>query len=235
MKKLEEKKEETNPKAPKTIGIILDGNRRWAAREGLQSFEGHQAGYRRFKDFLKWAQEAGVETVVSYAFSTENWKRLPEEVDFLLDLFRHLLMREIEMLRDRNVRLFFAGDLGRLPEDLQKLARDAEVVTASCTGMRLYLAVSYGGHAEILDACRRAVVTGKAPETEEDFLQMLWVPATPDLIIRAGGEARLSNFLSWQSAYSELFFTPTLWPDFTREEFQQILDAYQRRQRRFGV
>ncbi|MBI1975400.1 MAG: di-trans,poly-cis-decaprenylcistransferase [Candidatus Vogelbacteria bacterium] len=220
---------------PKKIGIILDGNRRFAMRAGKKAFEGHKAGYLKFKEFLAWAVDEHIETVAAYAFSTENWKRIPEEVEYLLNLFRSLLERELQELVEKNVRLICAGDVRRFPDDLRELIVGAEERTKHCTKLTLYLAISYGGHAEILDACRRAVEAGKAPESEKEFLDMLWVPMEPDLIIRTGGDERLSNFLSWQSAYSEFFFTPTLWPDFTREEFQQILGAYERRQRRFGV
>lgn len=221
--------------APKKIGVILDGNRRWAKSRGMSAFEGHREGYRRFKDFLEWAGDARMTHVVAYAFSTENWNRVPKEVDYLMDLLRRALGKEIREMYDRNIRLLCVGDRTRFPEDIQGLIGDAETTTAECTGVTVYLAISYGGHAEILDACRRACVGGCIPESEEDFARLLWVPIEPDLIIRTGGEERLSNFLSWQSAYSELFFTGTLWPDFTREEFQRILVAYKRRQRRFGV
>lgn len=229
---------------PACIGIILDGNRRFAKAEGLPREKGHYAGYKKFREFLRWAKEAGIRYAIAYAFSTENWKRSRDEVDYLMDLFRHVFKNEVEELRREGVRLRVIGDCFRLPVDIQVLARDAEARTYKNTEFHLALALSYGGRAEILAAAKILMSDwAELPDlwrglTEADLGACLRTARAgfpdPDLIIRPGGEKRLSGFLLWQAAYSELFFSDTLWPDFTKEEFFAILAEYGGRKKNFG-
>ncbi len=222
--------------APQCVGIIMDGNRRWAREKGLPTLAGHKAGYDRLKEVVRWAHEKGVGHVIAYAFSTENWKREKEELGYLMDLIRFAVAHEFDELKKENIRVRFIGELARLPEDIQKGMRELEEKTKD-GGMCLALAVSYGGRSEIVSAFKKIAREGKADQiTEENFGSFLWagdIP-DPDLIIRTSGEQRLSNFLSWQSAYSELFFTKTYWPAFTKEEFYAILEQFSNRERRIG-
>ena len=224
-------------KIPTTIGIIIDGNRRWAKVRGLPSLEGHRAGYNKLKEALRWARDAGVKNAICYVFSTENWKRSQEEVTYLMDLLRSIFMKnEIAELYKDGVSVRVAGDRTMLAPDLQELITKVEQDTKDNTKMILSLALSYGGRKEIVSAIDRLLAEGKKMITEEDFSNYLWTAGIPDpdLIIRTGGEHRLSNFLPWQSVYSELFFLDTMWPDFSKEEFDNILAAYAARERRFG-
>ncbi len=224
---------------PACIGVIMDGNRRWARERGLPTLEGHRAGYEKLREVVSWATDAGVGTVIVYAFSTENWNRSAEEVGYLMDLFRTVVAREAEEMRKKNARLMFVGDRARFSSDMQDLMRRAESDTTSGTAGRLVVALSYGGRAEIIAAARALCAEGVPAErvTEEVFAEKLWTAGIPDpdLVIRTGGETRLSNFLPWQSVYSELFFTSTLWPDFSKEEFDRILTEYAGRERRRGA
>ena len=226
----------TETKQPTCVGIILDGNRRWAKAQGLPTLIGHQKGYEKVKEVMEWAREAGVSFVVAYAFSTENWNRVPEEVSYLLGLFKKILTEEVEELYKKGFRVRCIGDLTRFSKGLQELIRAAEERTGANDGPTLVLALSYGGRKEILQAAERAVKEGKANITEEEFSSYLSthdIP-DPDLIIRTGGEKRLSGFLTWQSVYSELFFVDTYLPDFSKTEFQAILSAFGERERRHG-
>ncbi|MBI2618304.1 di-trans,poly-cis-decaprenylcistransferase [Candidatus Kaiserbacteria bacterium] len=224
-------------KIPMCIGVIIDGNRRWAKEKGLPSFEGHRRGYGKVKECAGWAKEVGVKNLIMYTLSTENWNRSKEEVSYLLDLFRTVLKEELDELVKGNTRVIFAGELSRFPKDLQKMMRESEEKTKSRTEQTLVIAASYGGRAEIVHAANALLKKGKSSVSEKDFSQYLWTAGVPDpdLIIRTGGEQRLSNFLPWQSIYSELFFSPTYWPDFSKEEFFKILEDYQKRSRRMGV
>lgn len=223
---------------PKSIGIIMDGNRRYAAAKGLPAFEGHRAGYEKLKEVLRWSRDAGVPHVIVYAFSTENWKRAKEEVGYLMDLLRFVLRNEMETLRKEKVRLLFAGDLSQLPEDLQADCANAARDLASGYDVTLTLCISYGGRSEILHAAKALLAEKADPAllTEEMFSQKLYTAGTPDpdLVLRTSGELRLSGFLPWQSVYSELFFTDTLWPELSREEYLGILEAFGERHRRQG-
>ncbi len=224
------------------VGIIMDGNRRWAKGKKLPTLFGHKEGYATLKKVLMWAREKGVTHVVAYAFSTENWNRSPEEVSYLMDLCRLGLRNESKDLLADNIRLRVLGERSLLPADVQELIRQAEAATATCTGQTLLLAISYGSRAEITAAAAgiaRDVTLGKLAITDvnetmlEKYLWSADIP-DPDIIIRTGGEKRLSNFLLWQAAYSELFFTDTLWPDLSEEEFKRILDEFKARERRMG-
>ena len=225
-------------KVPVCIGIIMDGNRRWAKSKGLPTLEGHRRGYDRLKDVVRWAGEAGGTHLVIYAFSTENWKRTKEEVGYLMDLFRWVLKEEVAHFIKEEVKVTAIGDTTSLPPDIQEGIRAVEEKTKQFSKLHVVLALSYGGRKEILAATKAIVAKGfsGADITEEDFQKNLWthdIP-DPDMVIRTGGERRLSNFLPWQSVYSELFFSDTYWPEFTKEEFQNILNEYSERERRHG-
>lgn len=223
----------------KSLGIIMDGNRRWARGEGLSISEGHRRGFAKVKEVLEWANQAGVKTVFLYAFSTENWHRGKIEIAALMSLFRKFLRTEVTTLFKRGTRLVFIGQLSRFPANLRQKIQAAMETTKNCPNGTLALALSYGGRAEILAAIKRAAadaVSSLRDLTEEKFSRYLWTAdlPDPDLIIRTGGEQRLSNFLPWQSVYSELYFTKTYWPAFSRAEFEMIIADYRGRQRSFG-
>ncbi len=226
----------TEVHTPQCIGIILDGNRRWAKAKGLPAFEGHRRGFNKVKDIMNWAKEARVPFVVAYTFSTENWQRSPEEVSYLMGLFKETLTLKLEELKQEGLRVRCIGDLARFSPKLQTLMRKAEQETASLPGPTLVLALSYGGRAEILQAIESVAREDKTTITEAEFSSYLWTKdiPDPDLIIRTGGERRLSGFLTWQSVYSELFFLDTFLPDFSKDEFQAILTEFGKRERRMG-
>ncbi len=220
-----------------SIGIIMDGNRRWAKEKGLKAWDGHRAGVDALKkvktELPRLRQKYGVEYVVLYGFSTENWKRSKEEIDALFGIFEETL--EEFITQDDDFIFKVIGERERLPARVQELIVTLEEKTSTRTGSTLVLALSYGGRTEILSAVNDLIKKGK-PVSEDEFTHTLWssnIP-DPDLIIRVGGERRLSNFLTWSSAYSELFFTNTLWPDFTTEELEEIFDDYATREQRHG-
>ncbi|MES2087986.1 MAG: polyprenyl diphosphate synthase [Patescibacteria group bacterium] len=221
---------------PKCVGIIMDGNRRWAKARGLPTLEGHRRGYEKLKDVLRWAKSLGVEHVIVFAFSTENWNRSETEVSYLLDLFKMVLTSELETLKKQGIRVRCVGALSRFSSDLQLLMAKAEKETLSLAGPTLVLALSYGGRAEIVQATQRLIDSGAKSVSEETFGKNLWTSgiADPDIIIRTGGEMRLSGFLPWQSVYSELFFTETFWPDFSEAEFKKVIEEFSERERRMG-
>ncbi|MBI2475917.1 MAG: di-trans,poly-cis-decaprenylcistransferase [Candidatus Taylorbacteria bacterium] len=226
-----------NPKSiPKCVGIIMDGNRRFARSKGLPLFEGHRRGLEKVKELIGWAKELDVAYVVLFALSTENWNRTRDELTYLMGLFKLMLTKELEAMRQAGVRVRCVGERGRFSPELQKLMAEAEERTALNKELTIVLALSYGGRAEIIDAANRAIASGESKVTEESFARHLWTAGMPDpdLIIRTSGEMRLSGFLPWQSVYSELFFAKTYWPDFSREEFQAILEEFSKRQRRNG-
>ncbi|MBU6491099.1 di-trans,poly-cis-decaprenylcistransferase [Patescibacteria group bacterium] len=219
------------------VGILMDGNRRWARGHGLSISQGHATGLKKAKEITRHAFARGVDTVILYAFSTENWNRPPEEVKHLMKLFGGALVRELDELSREGIRVRFIGDLTRLPESLRAAAERFERERShSDSGKTLAIALSYGGRAEILAAVNRLLKEGKESMNEEDMRAVLWSTSMrdPDLIIRTGGEKRLSNFLPWQSVYSELFFLDTLWPDFSKEELDAVLADFSERERRHG-
>lgn len=222
--------------SPQCIGIIMDGNRRFARERGLSAMEGHSAGSEKLKEVMRWAREAGIKHVIVYAFSTENWKRSRQEVLYLLRLFKRILTKELAAIKRDGFRVRCVGLLSRFSRGLQKIMKTAEAETAHLPGPTLALALSYGGRAEILEAANRAIASGERQLDEITFQKYLWTRDLPDpeLIIRTSGEQRLSGFLPWQGVYSELFFTKTYWPALSRREFFGILDEYGRRQRRMG-
>ncbi len=222
-----------------SLGIIMDGNRRYAREHGLSMVEGHRRGLQKMHEVVSWAKDAGVKQLVVYAFSSENWKRSEEEVADLVSLMREAFSHKEgrEKIKEHKVRVRFIGDLNRLPDDLKTSVRNIEEETAHHADHALSIALSYGGQDEILFAVN-ALLEKKAnhPVSKEVFESMLWSGdmTAPDLIIRTGGEKRLSNFLTWHSAYAELAFIETFWPALTKEEFLSTLSDASERERRFG-
>ncbi|HPB29949.1 MAG TPA: isoprenyl transferase [Candidatus Sumerlaeota bacterium] len=228
---------------PRHVAIIMDGNGRWARQRGfLDRTRGHRAGVDAVRAATRTAAELGIHALTLYAFSEENWSRPKSEISVLMSLLKRFLKDEIPELSDNNIRLVTSGRLHRLPDEVLKQMDDTMRATASNTGLILNLALSYGGRAEIVDAAKaiiRKAIRGEiAPEvlTEEMFARHLYQPdlPDPDLIIRTSGERRVSNFLIWEGAYSEYYFSEVLWPDFNREVFLEALFDYQNRDRRFG-
>ena len=227
---------------PRHVAIIMDGNGRWAKRRGLPRTAGHAAGAETFRTIATYCKEIGLEYLTVYAFSTENWKRPAEEVAAIMGLLKKYLMEAIDKMERDRVKMAFFGDLSPLPEDLQLLCEQTREISRHYEGVQVNICLNYGGRDEILRAAQsyaQACVEGRADAnhlTEEAFSSWLYSSGVPDpdLVIRPSGELRLSNFLPWQSAYSEFYFTDVLWPDFTREELHRALAAYQHRQRRFG-
>jgi undecaprenyl diphosphate synthase len=214
------------------VAIIMDGNGRWAHQHGVPISEGHKAGADTVKARLRDAVDLGVRELTLYSFSTENWNRPQDEVDALMALFSARIIDETPELHEEGVKMRFVGRReGVLPELLEQMAW-AEEKTASNTRITLFVAFNYGGRAEILDAAERYTGGG-----EDAFRQLLYAPEMhdPDLLIRTSGEQRISNYLLWQAAYSELHFTDVLWPDFSRADFEEALASYEARVRRFGV
>lgn len=208
-----------------SVGIIMDGNRRWAKEKSLPTLEGHRKGLANVKEIVKSTKGADVGTIILYAFSTENWNRSKKEVSYLIDLFALFLSKEVEEMDKENIKVVIIGQRERLSPKVQKLITEAEEKTKDNTGMTLAVGISYGGRADILQAADKG-----------DIEKNLWTKdlQDPDLIIRTGGEKRLSGFLTWNSIYSELFFVDTFWPDFTKEEFLGILQEFKEREKRNG-
>ncbi len=227
-----------NENSSLSVGVIMDGNRRWAKQKGKQGFEGHTAGYAIFKDFLNWAREFGVKTVYSYVFSEENWKRSEEEVSFLISLIKKIIFEEDDKFVKEKVKIVFAGNISKFPKDIYEKMIELQNKTKENSGFTLVLCLSYGGRGEIVYAVNQFLEKNNnaVKITEKDISDNLYSSEIkdPDIIIRTSGEQRLSGFLPWQSVYSEFFFTETMWPDFTKEEFKGILESYNKRQRRMG-
>ncbi len=219
---------------PSCIGIILDGNRRWAKARGLPTLEGHRKGKEAVKTVARLVQKRGIPNLVVYAFSTENWNRAKEEVSYLIDLFREAIQKELAELGAESIRIRFVGQRERFSKDLQEAMSSVEKDTAYHMST-LWICLSYGGRAEIAEATRQVVLAGE-DITEESVSKHLWSAGMPDpdIIIRTGGEKRLSGFLPWQTIYSELFFVDTVWPDFGEKELDAVLAEYQARKRNFG-
>lgn len=233
---------ENERKIPNHIAIIMDGNGRWAKRRGLPRTAGHTQGARVVEQILEDADDLGVGYLTVYAFSTENWSRPEKEVRALMNLLRRYMRTSVAKCMKNNVCVRVIGDKSRLDDDLQEAIRHLEEVTANNTGIHFQIAINYGGRDEIMRAVRKAAsiasTSGKSPEeiTEaefEDCLDTAGLP-DPDLLIRTCGEERISNFLLWQLAYSELYFTDTAWPDFNKKELEKAIDAYNHRERRYG-
>ncbi|QDE94044.1 di-trans,poly-cis-decaprenylcistransferase [Myxococcus xanthus] len=228
---------------PRHVGIIMDGNGRWAESRGLPRLEGHREATSSVREVTRTARRLGIQALTLYAFSSQNWARPAEEVAGLMDLLREYLERERSEILDNGIRLNAIGDVDRLPRYVRDPLDRLRADSAHNTGMVLSLALSYGGREEILHAARRlaeAVARGELAAgrlEESDFEQFLWTQGLPplDLMVRTSGELRVSNFLLWQMAYAEMCFTDALWPDFRTDEFLRCVSQYQQRERRFGL
>ena len=229
-------------KLPQHVAVIMDGNGRWAKQRGLPRIEGHRRGANALKEMLRYCKDLGVETLTAYAFSTENWGRPTAEVNFLMSLFERLLQKELKEMEAEEVCINFIGDLTPLPETLQQEMRHSMERTKNNQGVFFNVAINYGSRHEMIKACRtiaQKVQRGELPAeaiNEDTIAQHLYTSASsdPDLLIRTSGEMRLSNFMLWQLAYTEIYVTDTLWPDFDNEQFDLALESFQQRDRRFG-
>ncbi|MBQ3310750.1 isoprenyl transferase [bacterium] len=221
------------------IAIIMDGNRRWAKLRNLPTAMGHKKGVDALKNTLRACNDFGIKYLTVYAFSTENWNRKQEEVEFLMDLFCKTLENETKEMHDNNVMIDFIGDLEKLPEKLQNILNKSKELTKNNTGVKLQIAFNYGSRDEIVHAIQRIIKKNIAPEdiTEDLISSELYTSNTPDpdLLIRTGGEMRISNYLLWQIAYSELYITDKFWPEFDKTALQEAVVEFNNRQRRFGA
>jgi undecaprenyl diphosphate synthase len=225
---------------PVHVAIIMDGNGRWAQKRKLPRLFGHKEGAKTVERVLEIAIKRGIRYLTLYAFSTENWKRPKEEVEGLFSLLKNYLTKKSGDLQQNDIRLRFAGRIESLPEDVRMAMVKVQKETSNCKTLDLILCINYGGRQEIIDAARKLldIYSSNIDEIDEvSFRSCLYLPDVPDpdLIIRTSGEMRLSNFLLWQSSYSELFFTETLWPDFSEKDFDEALESYAKRQRRYGA
>lgn len=229
-------------RVPRHIAIIMDGNGRWAKQRNQPRFFGHKAGVEAVRNVVKSCAQRGIDVLTLFAFSSENWRRPKKEVSLLMELLYTALTREVSKLNDNNVRLRIIGDRSVFSEKLQKRLRESEQFTEKNTGLILVVAVNYGGRWDITQAARQVAdkalagqlqATDITPELIGQHLSLADLPE-PDLFIRTGGEQRVSNFLLWQLAYTELFFTETLWPDFTTAKLDDAIHSFSKRQRRFG-
>ena len=227
---------------PKHVAVIMDGNGRWAKKRALNRLKGHKAGIEAVRETIRAASDSGVEFLTIYSFSTENWKRPDEEVEGLMNLFAKTMLAEVDGLHEEHVRVMTIGDISRLPKETRDAFDDAWNKTKDNDGMTLLVAVNYGSRQEILHAVQQIVdevrETGVAPQIDEALFERgLYTAGIPDpeLLIRTSGEMRISNFLLWQLAYTEIYVTDVLWPDFNRYEFLRALLDYQGRDRRFGA
>ena len=229
------KEPEIPERVPKHVAFVLDGNGRWAVKRALPRTAGHKAGATKFEEITEVCHQAGVETITAYAFSTENWKRSKEEIDGIIALLDTYLDDLIEIKYKKNIRLRVLGDNTAFPDYIQEKIRIAEEKTAP-NKYNLNLCLNYGGRAELCHAFNRLIERGFTQVTEEDIASELYTAPTgdPDIIIRTGGDTRLSNFLLWQASYAELYFTPTLWPDFSKEELYEIFRRFSKTNRRYG-
>jgi undecaprenyl diphosphate synthase len=224
---------------PRHIAIIMDGNGRWAKQRFMPRVMGHQRGVEILRDVVKSCRELGVEYLTVFAFSSENWRRPADEVSFLMSLFLKMLEREVVKLHENNIRLKIIGDRSRFDDKLKKSMQEGEQLTANNTALTLTIAANYGGRWDVMHAVQAMLEDHPhlaQTFTEEDlqpYLSMSDAPE-PDLFIRTGGEQRISNFMLWQLAYTELYFTDTLWPAFDRQELDKAIASYQKRERRFG-
>lgn len=223
---------------PRHVAIIMDGNGRWAKKRFLPRLLGHKAGVKAIERTVRAADALGIQYVSLYAFSTENWKRPEKEVSGLMSIFRFVLRRKVDEMKRENVRLRFSGFRDGMPQDIVELMEWAEEETKGNSGLTLVPCLNYGGRQEILHAVENLLEDGvRPPLTEERFREYLYLPdlPDPDLIVRTSGESRLSNFWLWQSTYSELYFTDTLWPDFDGKELENAVKYFANRERRYGA
>ena len=223
---------------PQHIVLFPDGNRRWARQRGIGTLEGHKQGYNNLLDFSEWCKNKGVKVLTAFGFSTENWNRTKEEVDYLMKLLESCLIDNLSKYDKEGTRVRVIGQRERLPKSLQEAIKKTEEATKNNSNLFLNLAISYGGKWDILQAVEK-IVEAKIPADKideklfESYLSTAGLPS-PDFIIRAGGEMRMSNFVLWQAAYSELYFSPKFWPDFTEQDLGIALAEFDKRSRRFG-
>lgn len=231
--------DDDTPVIPTHLGFILDGNRRWARQHSLPEFDGHLAGYNALKEVLRSCYDMGIQYVSIYAFSTENWQREGKEVSHLMRLVLHAISADLKELMRNRVRVRFLGRTDRLSAKILKGIDKAEGATRHFTQGTLCICFNYGGQQEIVDATRRCVEDGLQPDeiTEEALAARLYTPDVPpvDMVVRTSGEQRLSNFMMWRTAYSELYFIDKYWPDMTKQDVKAIIEEYSRRARRFGA
>lgn len=231
------KKKKVDIILPEHIAIIMDGNGRWAKNRSLPRSAGHAAGSKNFKDIARYCNKIGLHYLTVYAFSTENWKRPKEEVDNIMNILRDYL-KDAKNFKDENIKVKFIGDLEPLADDIKELIADAENESANATGLHLNIALNYGGRDEIVHAVRKIVSEGINPQdiTEQTITDRLYTAGQPDpdFIIRPSGEYRLSNYLIWQAAYAEYWFSNVLWPDFSSKDLDRAIEEFSRRNRRFG-
>ena len=220
----------------KHIAIIMDGNRRWAKEKGLPSAMGHKKGVDALKNIMRACDDFGVKYLTVYAFSTENWNRKPEEVNFLMDLLGQTLKNELQEMHENNVVISFIGDTTKLSDNLQKILSNAVETTKNNTGVNLQIAFNYGSRAEIVNAVQRIVDSGIKEINEYIISKNLYTSEVPDpdLLIRTGGEMRVSNYLLWQIAYSEFIVVPDFWPEFNKEKLAECISEFNNRNRRWG-
>ena len=222
----------------KHLGIIMDGNRRWAKKRNLPTLEGHKRGYEKIKEVGKWCLEEGIDVLTVYAFSTENWNRSKEEVGYLMKLLKRAVTKDIDYFLKEDIKLRIIGRKNELSKDLQEAIKNAEEKTSNCSAGLLNIAINYGGRAEIVDAIKNIIKKeiSSAEVTDELISNNIYTAGLPDadLIIRTSGEQRLSGFLLWQSYYSELYFPKVNWPGFSREDLNEAIDWFTGRNRRFG-
>ncbi|MFH0867813.1 MAG: polyprenyl diphosphate synthase [Candidatus Woesearchaeota archaeon] len=223
-------------KIPAHICIILDGNRRYAEKLGISKFKGHEKGFDKIKELLNWCIELDIKEVTLYCFSTENFKRDKKEVNYLFDLFRKKIgdFGRDRLIHNKKVRISIIGRVSMFPKDMQKAIADIMEKTKDYNNYRLNLALAYGSRNEIVDAVKRIVSKGIQEIDEDVIKQNLYLPDDVDIMIRPGGEKRLSNFLLWQNSYAELFFIDKLWPEFTKFDLMKIIREFKKRERRFG-
>jgi len=228
---------ETPTPAPLSVGIIMDGNRRWAREQGLPTIDGHAKGYTKAKEAAEWCRDAGVKYMILYAFSNENWNRSQEEVSYLTEIFKKILFEEAEDFRKEHGAIRFIGDIARFGAEFVEQAKKLEETNPNDPSLTVVIALSYGGRQEILHAVNTIIKEKRQDKvSEKDFegyLQTKGIP-DPDLIIRTSGEQRLSGFLPWQGVYSELFFLPMHWPAFEKKDFDAVLEEFAARERRHG-
>ena len=229
-------------KLPQHVAVIMDGNGRWAKQRGLPRIEGHRRGANTLKEMLRYCKNLGIKTLTAYAFSTENWGRPTGEVNFLMSLFERLLQKELKEMEQEEVCINFIGDLTPLPKSLQQEMRRSMERTKNNQGVFFNVAINYGSRHEMTNACKAIAKKVRQGElaaeeiSEQTISQHLYTSAScdPDLLIRTSGEMRLSNFMLWQLAYTEIYVTDTLWPDFNQQQFDRALASFQQRDRRFG-
>ena len=230
-------KKNENRILPQHIAIIMDGNGRWAKKKGLPRTTGHIAGAKTFKNIARYCNKIGLKYLTVYAFSTENWKRPADEVDGIMNLLRDYL-KDAENFKDENIRVRFIGDRTPLADDIKELMAKNENDSKNATGLTLYIAINYGGRDEIVKAVRKIVDSGiKADDINEQLISNMLYTCDcpdPDFIIRPSGEYRISNYLIWQSAYSEFWYSDILWPDFTEKHLEKAIADFNKRNRRFG-